>query len=261
MPSARGGANRSHPYTGRRGSASGSAPSPPLPPPSPPPRPRGAREPEAVAGRGGVAPDPLVHRAEGIADRRRARAEPRADRLARAAQLVRDLTIAEPREPGVRRAVRVHLDPLALPRREVVPRQVPEAAPRVLDVPGVLAPHEVGDDEDQGAESVIDQDGKRVVREGGVAVIEGDDHRRRRGAPVRGGQRGRKLGASQRAVAAAGQGLDLAPEHAWDDLGESQLEARVHLVVAEDGEAHGPPERRVGYLSSGRATRPPGARG
>src|SRR4051812_6842452 len=89
---------------------------------------------------------------------------------------------------------------------------MPELSPAILHVPGVLASHEIGDDEDDRAEAEVAQHREGVLGETGVAVIEGDEH-----------------------VAAGGlHRLHLAPKRARSEPGEPQLEPRVDLVIAEN---------------------------
>src|SRR5437899_2743600 len=128
------------------------------------------------------------------------------------------------------------LKPPSLPARDGVPIEVPETAPGVGDVPGVVTTDEIGHEERHRGEPQFGEDRVRTLRQRGVAVIEGEQEGRLTA-------NGRSVRAESLDELAEGEGRPprsrerghLTLEDGLGHARDTQLERPANAVVAQHG--------------------------
>src|SRR5438128_11634932 len=128
------------------------------------------------------------------------------------------------------------LKPPSLPARDGVPIEVPETAPGVGDVPGVVTTDEIGHEERHRGEPQFGEDRVRTLRQRGVAVIEGEQEGRLTA-------NGRSVRAESLDEPAEGEGRPprsrerghLTLEDGLGHARDTQLERPANAVVAQHG--------------------------
>src|SRR5438876_11171732 len=128
------------------------------------------------------------------------------------------------------------LKPPSLPARDGIPIEVPETAPGVGDVPGVVTTDEIGHEERHRGEPQFGGDRGRRLRQRGVAVIEGEQEGRLTA-------NGRSVRAESLDELAEGEGRPprsrerghLTLEDGLGHARDTQLERPANAVVAQHG--------------------------